>query len=153
MPEKLDFKNAASTASILASDGAGLYLIKRKHEPFKGMWALPGGFHNCDKETLEETAIRELFEETSLIVEKENLFITAVNSEPDRDPRGHVIDHVFIALEYHGRPEAKDDAAELKYFEFNNLPELAFDHLKSINILLKQLGLFKLIKEKINKGA
>jgi len=132
VPENLEFKNAASTASLIVSDNEGLYLIKRKHDPFKNMWALPGGFLNCGEESLEEAALRELREETSLETLPEALVLICVNSEPNRDPRGHVIDHVYLVVSYTGVPEANDDAKEIRYFKFNDLPELAFDHLKSI---------------------
>jgi 8-oxo-dGTP diphosphatase len=132
MPEIVEFKNAASTASLIVSDGKGLYLIKRKHNPFKDMWALPGGFLNCDQESLEEAAIRELKEETTLETYTGALVPICTNSEPDRDPRGHVIDHVYMVMEYTGKPEASDDAKEIKYFDLSDLPELAFDHKKSI---------------------
>jgi 8-oxo-dGTP diphosphatase len=132
MPENIEFKNAASTASLIISDDNGLYLIKRKHEPFKNMWALPGGFLNCDQESLEEAAARELKEETSLEALPESLVLVCVNSELNRDPRGHVIDHVYLVIAYTGEPKADDDAKEIKYFRFDDLPELAFDHYKSI---------------------
>ena len=147
----LENAGTIATASVVVSDGKGVYLVKRSRGAFIGMWALPGGKLNCGKETLEEAAIRELREETSIIVGEKDLSILAVNSKPDRDPRGHYIDHVFIALEFRGEPKAGDDASEVKYFEFGNLPPLAFDHDKNINILLKQLELFKLIHERIKK--
>ena len=149
MPENIEFKNAASTASLIVTkNGEGLYLVKRKHNPFKGMWALPGGFLNCDEESLEEAAIRELKEETSLSTTIEELLLIGVNSDPQRDPRGHVIDHVYLVLDYHGKPQAKDDAEEIKYFEYNNLPEVAFDHKKSID---KYFNHFHMFGEKIKK--
>jgi len=133
MPENINFKNAASTVSlIVTNDGKGLYLVKRKHDPFKGMWALPGGFLNCDEESLEEAAVRELREETSLSTTVDKLLLIGAYSAPNRDPRGHVIDHVYLVLDYNGEPKAKDDAEEINYFEYNNLPEVAFDHKKSI---------------------
>jgi 8-oxo-dGTP diphosphatase len=153
MPEKLDFKNAGSTASMIVSkDGIGLYLIKRKHEPFKGMWALPGGFHNCDQETLEQTALRELREETSLEAKISDLVLVCVNSDPDRDPRGHVIDHVYFVTEFSGTPKAQDDAKEIEYFKFSNLPKLAFDHKKSIAKFLDTLLSFTSLASKIKKS-
>lgn len=143
MPEKLEYKNAASTVSMLVTrDDKGLYLIERKHKPFKGMWALPGGFLNCDQETLEEAAVRELLEETSLITTTDGLLLLGVYSDPNRDPRGHVIDHVYLVLDYEGVPEAKDDAANIKYFEYSDLPELAFDHKKSIDKYFNHYRLF-----------
>jgi 8-oxo-dGTP diphosphatase len=140
MPENIDFKNAASTASLIITDGIGLFLVKRKHNPYKGRWALPGGFHECDKESLEDTAVRELKEETNINVSKKDLTLICVNSDPDRDPRGHVIDHVYLCMDYEGSPEAGSDAKELKYHYFKDLPELAFDHKKSIDSFLILMG-------------
>lgn len=131
------FKNAASTASIIyvKKEKCGLkkiLLIKRKHEPFAGCWALPGGFLNCDEETLEQAAIRELYEETNLVAQEENIGLVSVQSDPKRDPRGHVIDHVFFVLKCSGEFKAKDDAESLEFFSLEELPELAFDHSKVI---------------------
>lgn len=145
MPANIDFKNPASTSSMIVIRenarryGENVYtdpeilLVKRKHQPYADMWALPGGFLDCDKESLEETAVRELKEETSLEAKKEDLELICVNSQPDRDPRGHVIDHVFLVKKYEGIAQAADDAKEIKYFPLNNLPALAFDHAKSID--------------------
>jgi 8-oxo-dGTP diphosphatase len=116
------------------------------------MWALPGGKLNCGKESLEEAAIRELCEETSFIAEEKDMAILAVTSRPDRDPRGHYIDHIFVVLEYKGEPIAGDDAAEVKYFDFKDLPVLAFDHEKSIKFLLHQSALLKLLGDNVRKS-
>jgi 8-oxo-dGTP diphosphatase len=111
--------------------GNEIYLVLRKHEPYQGMWALPGGFLNCDKEDLETAAVRELGEETPFATTVENLELFCVNSSPTRDPRGHVIDHVYIVKKYTLAPHEDgnyDDAAEVRPFPLNNLPPLAFDH-------------------------
>jgi 8-oxo-dGTP diphosphatase len=126
VPEKLDFKNPASTASLIFETERKILLVQRKHEPFAGKWTLPGGFLNCDQETLEQAAMREFLEETNLYITELEFF--CVNSDPKRDPRGHVIDHVYIIKHCYGKPEARDDAARLKFFHITELPELAFDH-------------------------
>jgi 8-oxo-dGTP diphosphatase len=126
-----EYKNAASTVSLIVLDGNSIYLIRRKYDPFKGLWSLPGGFLNCDQETLEEAAIRELKEETGLITRDIDLELFCINSSPKRDPRGHVIDHVYRVNKYNGLPESNDDADDIKLFNLNKLPqELAFDHQK-----------------------
>lgn len=127
------FKNAASTASLLYVLDNKILLIQRDHEPFVGMWALPGGFLNCDKESLEEAATREFFEETNLVAREEDIQMFIVNSSPTRDPRGHVIDHVYIVNFCTGLIKAKDDARAIEWFEYSKLPDLAFDHADVID--------------------
>ncbi len=109
---------------IRLPDGrTGIVLIERKNPP--PGWALPGGFVDYG-ETLEQAAIREAREETSLNVELVRQFHTY--SDPGRDPRGHTISTVFIARA-EGMPEAADDARKTAVFtrEEINFP-LAFDH-------------------------
>ena len=102
-------------------------LIKRKHDPFMGKWALPGGFVEID-EDLEAGANRELEEETGL----KNIALTQFKTygTPGRDPRGRTISVVYYGFSTNKSPkiEAGDDAAEASWFDLNDLPELAFDH-------------------------
>jgi 8-oxo-dGTP diphosphatase len=118
------------------TDDHEILLIKRKNHPFKGMWALPGGFVDMD-ETVETAASRELFEETSLSgihLEQFQVF-----SEVDRDPRGRTISVVFMGLLNDDQEaKAKDDAKEARWFDLEKLPELAFDHRKIIDLLTKR---------------
>jgi len=108
---------------IIEMEGKGVVLIKRKNPPFG--WALPGGFVDYG-ETLEQAAVREALEETSLQVE----LIRQLHAYSDsrRDPRGHTISVVFIA-KASGEPKAADDAQEAGVFQADGLPSpLAFDH-------------------------
>lgn len=136
MLEKIDFKNAASTSSLIYVIDDKVLLIKRKHEPFLGMWALPGGFLNCDEESLEQAAIREFFEETNLVTCLDQIELFSVSSSPKRDPRGHVIDHVYFVKESFGEIKAKDDAESFCFFDIYCLPDLAFDHAYVLNKFL-----------------
>ncbi|MBN2478497.1 NUDIX hydrolase [Candidatus Micrarchaeota archaeon] len=124
-----------STDGIILKDGR-ILLIKRKNEPFKGMWALPGGLIE-DNETLGECVKREIMEETGLAVEAERL--TGIYSKPDRDPR-KVITVVFICRITGGNEKAGDDAKELKWFSLGKLPVLAADHKKVITDAVKIQG-------------
>ena len=118
------YKNPIPTVDIIIElEDIGIVLIKRKNPPFG--WALPGGFVDYN-ESLEEAAVRESKEETSLEVKLKGQLHTY--SRPGRDPRCHTISTVFIA-EAKGVPKARDDAKEVGVFKKGNLPEeMAFDH-------------------------
>ena len=131
-----EFKNPAATVDIIIEKKDKILLVKRKHQPYQGCWALPGGFLEYGKESLEQAARRELREETSMVVEIEDLALFGNYSSPGRDPRGHVISHAYYAKNFNGIEKADDDAKELTYFPINNLPELAFDHGKIIKDFL-----------------
>jgi 8-oxo-dGTP diphosphatase len=102
-------------------------LIRRKHDPFAGAWAIPGGFVNMD-EPLDDAARRELFEETG--VRAKELVQLGTFGDPGRDPRGRVISIAYLALVDPKRlkPVAADDAAEVAWFALARPPKLAFDH-------------------------
>jgi len=105
-------------------------LIKRGGAPFRGAWALPGGFVE-PHEPLEEAARRELQEETGL--EPERLEQLRTFGDPGRDPRGWTVSvaHLAVAGEQEARrlqPRAASDAADVAWFDLDALPELAFDH-------------------------
>jgi 8-oxo-dGTP diphosphatase len=117
-------------------------LIERKHPPFEGLWALPGGFLEMD-ETLEEAALRELQEETGITGVELTQFHTF--SKVDRDPRHRTITTVFIGYtdKNTAEPEAGDDAAKVQWFDINHLPALAFDHqevMEMVKMKLKSNG-------------
>jgi 8-oxo-dGTP diphosphatase len=129
----MEYENPCNTSDVIVERDGQVLLIKRNGVPFKDMWALPGGHLNYGLETLEETAARELGEETGLRVLVEDLKLMGVYSEPNRDPRGHYITHVYIVRDFEGKPVASDDASDAKFFHIENLPELAFDHRKILN--------------------
>jgi len=112
-----------------------ILLIKRKNEPFKGKWALPGGFVEYGEKT-EEAVIREIFEETGLTTKISDL--VGVYSDPNRDPRGHTISVVYKVNILGGDLESGDDAADAKFFNTNQLPLLSFDHDKIIKDALME---------------
>ena len=117
-------------------------LIKRRQDPFKGEWALPGGFVEID-ESLEDAAKRELKEETGIT----NAFMEQLQTfgAVDRDPRGRVISVAYFALVNAEEIDiiASTDAQAVEWFPLNELPEVAFDHQKIIRFALNQLK-FKL---------
>jgi len=116
--------NPVPTVDIIIETGDGeILLIKRRNPPHG--WALPGGFVDYG-ETLEEAARREALEETGLKVSLIRQF--HAYSDPSRDPRLHTVTVVFIATGK-GTARAGDDAAEVKAFSLESLPEdMAFDH-------------------------
>ncbi|WP_405291413.1 NUDIX domain-containing protein [Methanobrevibacter sp.] len=132
-----NYKIPSVTADIFIFDeNLNFILIKRKNNPFKDYWALPGGFVEYG-ESVETAAIREAKEETSIDVELMDL--VNVYSEPDRDPRGHTITVAFTAKGNFSDRKADDDASDISIFSTEKLDEikLAFDHEKIINDCLK----------------
>ena len=102
-------------------------LIRRKHDPFAGSWAFPGGFVD-EGEKLADAARRELREETgSDIGEVEQLYTAG---DPGRDPRGWTVSVAYLARVNVDelKPVAADDAEEVAWFPLDELPALAFDH-------------------------
>lgn len=125
---------------IFGFDGSSIniLLIERGIDPFKGTWALPGGFLDLN-ETVEEGAKRELQEETNIndvYLEQFHVF-----SAVDRDPRERVLTVAFFALVSKNDFEviAGDDASKAQWYEWNHLPPLAFDHNKIIRMAREKL--------------
>lgn len=120
----------------ITNTGFFLLLIRRKNEPFKDLWALPGGFVD-ENEDLEKAAIRELEEETQIKVKA--LEQIGAFGKPFRDPRGHTVSIAYFGFV----PDdtiavAADDAKEAQWFPVNQLPQLAFDHSVIIEAALKK---------------
>ena len=115
-----------------------LLLIQRGGEPFKGQWALPGGFVDMD-EDLEASALRELEEETGV----KDLFVEQLYTfgAPGRDPRGRVISVAYFALvNLTDHPAvAASDAEQADWYPLHELPELAFDHARIIDMATNRL--------------
>lgn len=115
-------------------------MIRRKNAPFKGAYALPGGFVDVG-ETVEAAARRELREETA--VRPGKLALIGVYSDPRRDPRGHTCSVAFLAKVKRATATAGDDAASVAWVANPRRAKLAFDHHKIVADalrLLKQRG-------------
>lgn len=125
-----DYPRPAVTVDVVIvtrEDHPSVLLIRRHHPPYAGYWALPGGFVD-EGETLLSAAKRELLEETS--VEVPELEQLHTFGDPGRDPRGWTISIAFLARVNVNeiKPQAGDDAAEVRLFPIEHLPPLAFDH-------------------------
>jgi 8-oxo-dGTP diphosphatase len=126
---------SVTTDSVIFStqnEDTKVLLVKRKKDPFKGQWALPGGFLE-DEEPLEAGAKRELEEETGLnIVSLKQL---RAFGKPGRDPRGRTISIVYYGeTSSDERVKGNDDAEEARWFSINDLPQLAFDHSEIMEV-------------------
>lgn len=104
-----------------------ILLIRRGREPFRGRYALPGGFVEYG-ERLEDAVLRELREETGLVGRVVDLL--CVRSDPERDPRGHVVSVVFVVHPESERVTAGDDASHAGWVapDESVLGQMAFDH-------------------------
>jgi 8-oxo-dGTP diphosphatase len=142
MPFTYDYPRPMVTVDAVVfrknRNGTEVLLIQRGHYPYEGMWALPGGFVDME-ETLEEAIIRELEEETGLKgIELNQLH---AYSEIHRDPRGRNISITFYGLASSDNPSVKagDDATDARWFPVDQMPELAFDHEKVIELALQKI--------------
>jgi 8-oxo-dGTP diphosphatase len=142
MPHTYQYPRAALTVDcvVFGFDGGELkvLLIERALDPFKGKWALPGGFVQVE-ETLDQAARRELLEETGLPdVFLEQLYTFGV---VDRDPRERVVSvayYALVKLSDH-QAQAATDAANAGWFSLSKLPKLAFDHADIVAAALDRL--------------
>ena len=143
MPYEYDYPRPSVTVDCVifgldSSHDLKVLLIERKKEPFRGKWALPGGFVEMD-EPLEEAALRELEEETGI----REVFIEQLYTfgQPGRDPRGRVISVAYYALvnlEQHP-VEAATDARSVEWFTLDDIPPLAFDHRQILDLAIERL--------------
>lgn len=132
--------NIAATLAVFSRDGY-LLLIKRKFEPFKGKWAFPGGFMDPG-ENLYQTAVRELKEETGIEVSTENIELLDIRSDPDRDPRGHIIDVGFFTVIEKTQDIENSNETEPEWVSINRARdmEMAFDHDKLLERVLTKIN-------------
>ena len=121
------------------TDGVSVLLIQRKYEPFKGSWAIPGGFV-LEDESLEEAVARELQEETGITVNYLEQLYTF--GEPKRDPRQRIISVSYFGLvkaAQYQELKASTDAENAKWFSIKKLPTLAFDHKQILSVAIERL--------------
>jgi 8-oxo-dGTP diphosphatase len=142
MSNSADYKKPGLTVDCvvfgLDESDLKIILIQRDKDPFKGHWALPGGFVHID-ESLEEAALRELKEETGV----ENVFLEQLYTFGDvqRDPRGRVISVAYYALVNlrDHKIKAATDARDAAWFSVDDIPKLPFDHKRIVEVALTRL--------------
>jgi len=113
--------------ALVVDPHRGVLLVQRKHEPFAGYWALPGGFVE-EGESCEQAVVREVLEETGLAVRV--VALLGVYSQPGRDPRGHTVSVVYRCAPTGGALAGADDAAAARFFATLEGIPLAFDHAR-----------------------
>jgi len=133
-------QGGGAVASENGQEQTYLLLVERKKDPFKGKWALPGGFVEMDEE-LDNAVARELAEETGLT----GVALRQIHTfgKPGRDPRGRQITIVYMGILRNrpGKLTAGDDAQNARWFSLDNLPaDLAFDHDQVITFAVRQLA-------------
>lgn len=121
-----------------SEEGLSILFIKRKIEPFKDMWALPGGLVG-NEESLERAVERELKEETGVSINYLEQLYTF--GQPERDPRNRVISVAYYSLV---KPDmfhlnASTDASDVRWFNVEDQPQLSFDHHEIVKQALKRL--------------
>jgi 8-oxo-dGTP diphosphatase len=136
-----DSKHPLLTVDAVVTDENGkIILIRRKNTPFQGSWALPGGFVEYG-ETVEKAILREVKEETGILIEISEL--VGVYSDPGRDPRGHTISVCFFTYKKDGELKADTDAQEVSSFTVDDAlkMDLAFDHHEILKDALNKIGI------------
>jgi 8-oxo-dGTP diphosphatase len=115
----------ALTADAVIEFDEGVILMKRTHPPFEGSWVLPGGLVEQD-ETAREACVRETKEEVGLSIFIEEFI--GLYDDPDRDERGNVTAAYRCRSTTGETPVPREEAAEVKTFSLENLPQMGFDH-------------------------
>ncbi len=139
MPSELVKVTVDTLAFAVQQGSLEVLLVKRKNEPFKSLWGLPGGFLSDSDENLDAAAVRELYEETNVT----NVYLEQLYTFGDRgrDPRGRVITVAYLALMRQEGLElrASSEASGLAWWPVNEPPPLAFDHDRIITYAYQRL--------------
>jgi len=115
-----------------------ILLLKRPNEPFKGEWALPGGY-NAKGETTTEALRRIVSQKTGVDIDKDLRHIEQLYTFDNvgRDPRGHAVSVTYMGF---GRDiELRNAGAHVAFLDVNNLPDLAYDHTSIIKYARERL--------------
>jgi 8-oxo-dGTP diphosphatase len=123
------YRNPASAAGVVVVEDGSVLLVKRRHDPYRGLWVIPSGFVEYG-EDVRETAAREIREETGIEVSLEGLL--AAESCFD-DPRGNALLVLYRGRRTGGALRAGDDADDARFFPLEALPPIAFEaHRKAL---------------------
>lgn len=135
----IHYQNPVPAAGAVIVEDSKILLVKRAHPPKIGWWCLPAGFMEWDEHPTQ-TAVREVKEETGLDIKLNGLF--EIYSGND-DPRNNAILILYLADVIGGKLEAMDDALEVKYFSFDEIPDdLAFEsHIQTIRDYKKRFNI------------
>lgn len=128
------WRSPSVAADSIVYSGGSILLVKRKNDPYRGFYALPGGILE-EHETLEQCALRELREETG--IEGEIAGLLCVFSDPSRDPRVRMISAVYVVRPKTTEITPGDDAGDACFMDVRRLPRLAFDHSMAVDLFLK----------------
>ena len=134
----MEYRNPALAVDAAVRRGDEVLLIQRGNEPWKGAWALPGGFVDYG-ENPTDAVLRELQEETGLTGQIVRLL--DAKGDPDRDPRKHIVSIVYL-IAAEGDPVGGDDAADAKFWPIDlildgELP-IAGDHMEILRDWLSE---------------
>lgn len=131
------YRNPAPAVGVLLFENGRILLVKRRFEPYRGLWVIPSGFMEYE-ETVTECAVREIKEETGLDVEMEELH--SVVSCFD-DPRGNTLLVLYTGRITGGSLEPGDDAEDAAFFPLDGLPAVAFEaHRRVLGSLVGSVG-------------
>jgi nucleotide sugar dehydrogenase len=129
-PDENIWRNPAVAVNIIVKVERKILLIKRRLEPFKGLWSLPGGYVEYG-ETVEDAAKREVKEECGLDIQPSR--IVGLYSDLKRHPWKHAVAICYAAKKVKGQIKSRSKEGNVDFFEINRIPkELAFDHAKMI---------------------
>ncbi len=131
------YKAPAVAVDAIVLKNKSILLIRRRKEPYKGFYALPGGFIECG-ESCEEAIKREVYEEVGINIKI--LDLLGVYSNPERDPRGHVISICYVTMYESGELKESEEAENIKFFNIEEAlnQKLAFDHKKILEDFVRK---------------
>jgi len=124
-------KTPLLTVDCVVFNRDSVVLIRRGFEPYKGWYALPGGFVEIG-ESVEQACTREMKEETGLEIDNNVLRLIGVYSDPDRDPRRHTVSMAYLGQSNLDNLQAGDDAISVEVVKNWRDKDIAFDHKKII---------------------